>query len=66
MKLNIPDMTCGHCKASVEQALTALDSQARIAVDLPSHMVEVETSAPQASVIAALGKIGFDARPVDA
>lgn len=64
MKLNIPDMNCGHCKASVEQALSTLDSKAKIAVDLPGRMVEVETSAPQARVIAALREIGFEARAV--
>lgn len=62
MDLTIPDMTCGHCRASVTNALLALDPQARVEVDLPARTARVETAAPQAAVIEALGAIGFDAR----
>jgi copper chaperone len=64
MDLAIPDMTCGHCRASVTSALLALDPQARVEVDLPARTARVETRAPQAAVLAALGAIGFDAQPL--
>ena len=64
MDLAIPDMTCGHCRASVTGALLALDPQARVEVDLPARRARVETTAPAAAVIAALGDIGFDAQAV--
>lgn len=62
MDLSIPDMTCGHCRASVTRALTELDPQARVEVDLPARTARVETSAPLQTVIAALGAIGFEAK----
>lgn len=66
MKLSVPEMNCGHCKASVEQAIAGLDSAAKVSVDLPARTVMVETSQPEASVIAALGDVGFDAVPMPA
>lgn len=62
MKLAIPDMNCGHCRASVTRALTELDPAARIEIDLPAREAAVETSATPATVIATLKAIGFDAR----
>ena len=43
--LSVPDMTCGHCKASVEAALATVPGVAKVAVDLTSHRVDVEGAA---------------------
>lgn len=64
MQFSIPDMTCGHCRAAVTGALVALDPQAKVTVDLSTRRADVETSAPAAAVIAALGEVGFTATPV--
>jgi copper chaperone len=61
MQLSVPDMTCGHCKASVETALAALDPAAKVQVDLAARRVAVDTSASAAQVIAALQDAGFEA-----
>jgi copper chaperone len=63
MDLSIPDMTCGHCKASVTQALLALDPKAEVTVDLPARRASVRTSASAQAVLDALGAIGFEATP---
>jgi len=62
MDLSIPDMSCGHCRASVTQALTELDPKAVVQVDLPARRAHVETVASLDAVIAALGAIGFEAK----
>lgn len=62
--LSIPEMSCGHCKAAVEAAVTGLDAQAVTRVDLANRRAEVETSAPKEAVIAALSAVGFAADPV--
>ena len=36
-RLSIPDMTCGHCKATVEKTVTGLDPAAKVAVDLATQ-----------------------------
>ena len=40
--LRVPDMSCGHCKATVEKALLALDGMERASVDLEAQTVAVE------------------------
>lgn len=58
--LNVPDMTCGHCKASVEAALTPLTGS--VAVDLAKKQVTVPAEANPSRLIAALEAIGFPAQ----
>lgn len=33
-KLNVPGMSCGHCKAAVEKAVAGVDPGAHVDVDL--------------------------------
>lgn len=57
--LSVPDMSCGHCKASVEAALKPIAD--RVEVDLPARRVRAEGASPEA-LIAALAAVGFPAR----
>jgi copper chaperone len=63
IRLDVPEMSCGHCKASVEKAVRGLDAQAMVAVDLATRQVEITTAVPQAAVVAALQAAGFESRP---
>jgi copper chaperone len=60
MILSIPDMNCGHCKASVEAALAPL--AAGIAVDLPARQVTIHGAPNPAALISALAAVGFPAQ----
>lgn len=60
-RLNVPDMSCGHCKASIEKAITTLDPAAQVGVDLTAKTVDVSTTVPDADIIAAVRAKGFDA-----
>ena len=64
MQLSVPDMSCGHCRAAVTQALTALDPSAQVRVDLTTRKVDLTTSAPVAAVVAALDAAGYAAAPI--
>jgi copper chaperone len=57
--LSVPDMTCGHCKASVEAALSPLPGMAPVEVDLTSRQVKV--AGPAEAALKALEAIGFPA-----
>lgn len=57
--LVVPDMSCGHCKASVEAALSPLTGT--VAVDLEKRQVTVPADPNPARLIAALDAIGFPA-----
>ena len=59
--LSIPDMSCGHCKASVEAALAPIAS--KVEVDLPARRVTVE-GAGEAELLKALESVGFPAKVV--
>ena len=62
--LSVPDMSCGHCKASVEAALAALPAPAPVAVDLTSRQVAVGGAAAPEALVKALAEIGFPAQVV--
>lgn len=62
--LSIPDMSCGHCKAAVEAALHTLDPAATVTVDMAGKRATVQSSQPDAALIAALDAVGFPAQSV--
>jgi copper chaperone len=59
MTFSVPEMTCGHCVATVTKAIKTLDSAAQVKADLAARTVAVETSAPAASVSRALEEAGY-------
>lgn len=62
--LSVPDMTCGHCRASVESALQALPGAGEITVDLPARQVSVSGDLDADKLLAVLDGIGFPATVV--
>lgn len=64
LKLNVPDMTCGHCAGAVTKAVQGVDAGARIDIDLKSQTVSIETSADAAKVAQALDGAGYPARSI--
>ena len=60
-RLSIPDMSCGHCRASVTEALTKLPGVTALSLDGEARVAHVQGDAPIDSLLAALGKIGFSA-----
>ncbi|MCU0830649.1 MAG: heavy-metal-associated domain-containing protein [Rhizobiaceae bacterium] len=61
--LSIPDMTCGHCKASVEKAIASVDPDALVSVDLSNRTAEIESAAPLAAIRQALEAKGYTSEP---
>ena len=59
-RISLPDMSCGHCKATVEKTIRAVDPAARIEVDLESRTAAIEV-ADLAPVLAALEEEGYPA-----
>jgi copper chaperone len=58
-QLQVEEMSCRHCVASVTKAVKALDAQASVAVDLAAGQVKVESGAPLEAVKAAIAGAGF-------
>jgi len=61
-RLSVPDMSCGHCKAAIEQALGEMDPAASVKVDLPSRTIEVQSAKPLPEILAALDEAGYPAQ----
>ncbi len=59
LKLNVPDMACGHCSNAVTQALKTLDPTAEVQIDLETKLVSVSTTAAEAAVRAAIAEAGY-------
>lgn len=60
--LSVPDMSCGHCRASIEGALTPLGVSTSF--DMENRRVTVTGPVAAQTTIDALDGIGFDAAPV--
>ncbi|MET0519417.1 MAG: heavy-metal-associated domain-containing protein [Burkholderiaceae bacterium] len=58
-EFKLPDMTCGHCVATVTRAVQALDAAAKVEIDLPTHQLRVQSSQPRAAIAAALSEAGY-------
>jgi copper chaperone len=58
-QLQVEEMSCGHCVASVTRAVKAVDAQASVEVDLASRQVKVQSGAPLEAVKAAIADAGF-------
>lgn len=61
---SIPDMSCGHCKTSVETAILKLDPGAKVTVDVPNRRADVTSTQPDNAVLKALDAVGFLAQAI--
>jgi len=59
--LNVPEMSCGHCKAAIEKVVTKLDVGAELSFDMDKRTVGVNSSAALESILGALKSEGYEA-----
>lgn len=56
----VNDMTCGHCASTITKALRDTDKDAKVAIDLASHRVQVEpVSADAEELVEAIKDAGY-------
>ncbi|MCF3595025.1 heavy-metal-associated domain-containing protein [Rhodobacteraceae bacterium LMO-12] len=58
---HIPDMSCGHCKSTVENTIHALDPEARVEFDMQARQITLDTMVEAMIVQAALAAAGYPA-----
>lgn len=58
-ELKVEGMSCGHCVKAVTNAVTEIDSAAKVNVDLASNTVKVESSAGLDAVKNAIAEAGY-------
>ena len=59
IEFTIPTMTCGHCSRVVTETVQKIDAGARLAIDLPSHAVRIESAQPAEAFAKALAEEGY-------
>ena len=59
LSLKVSGMTCGGCINAVTRAIQAQDPQATVQADLPSQMVNLETSLSTAQACQIITEAGF-------
>lgn len=58
-QLEVGEMSCGHCVATVTKAVRAIDASASVDVDLVQRRVSVQSSAPLEQVATAIEGAGY-------
>jgi len=61
---SIPDMMCGHCKKTVEEAIHKLDGAAKIEIDLDKHTAAVQSTVNAEQLLGALDQVGYPSQLV--
>lgn len=60
-KFSVPQMSCGHCKSSIEKAVASVDADAVVEVDLTNREVSVQSSSNTEMLIEAMKSAGYEA-----
>lgn len=58
-EFDIPNMTCGHCKGTVEKAIKAADRNATTTFDLTSRKAKVQTALDPSVIGSAIEQAGY-------
>jgi copper chaperone len=61
IEFKVPDMTCGHCVATITKAVHGVAPDATVTTDLGSHRVKVEGATDGEAVRQAIVAAGYDA-----
>ena len=61
IELTLPTMTCNHCVRTVTETVQRVDAQAVLKIDLPTHLVQIESKQPPETFRAALAEEGYAA-----
>ena len=62
-ELKIEGMSCSHCPAAVERALTGVEGVTRVEADLAGGRAAVEGAADVGALVAAVAEEGYTATP---
>jgi copper chaperone len=61
--ITVPEISCGHCKTSIEGALTPLDGVREATVDIPAKQVSVtydEAIVSRDEIVSAIEEQGYE------
>ena len=60
-RFSVPEMSCGHCKATIEAALLEADGGAELTFDMEAREVEVDTVLETGEILTTMKAAGYEA-----
>lgn len=63
LTLNVPDISCGHCKSSIEGAVGDLSGVEKVEVTIDARTVDVaydESSVSRDAIVDAIEDVGYE------
>jgi len=63
-RFSVPEMSCGHCKATIEEALLDADGGADLSFDMEAREVSVDSVLDTAEIVETMKAAGYEAQPV--
>tara|TARA_R100001369_G_scaffold46442_1_gene72783 strand:- start:83 stop:313 length:231 start_codon:yes stop_codon:yes gene_type:complete len=58
-RFSVPNMSCGHCTASIQKAIMAADPDATVSCDLTARVVDVDSTLDETALAAAISDAGY-------
>ena len=65
MQFHVENMTCGSCVKHITQAINAIDSNAKVDVNIADKKVTVDSITSAQAIEAALAEDGYPARVIE-
>lgn len=63
VEFDVPDMTCGHCAATITEAVKSVDPAGRCEIDVAARRVRVESAMSEERLASAIARAGFTPTP---
>ncbi|MAM63284.1 heavy-metal-associated domain-containing protein [Maritimibacter sp. UBA3975] len=60
---SVPEMSCGHCKAKIEDAVLDADEGALIDFDMDAREVDIDSTLDTAALAEAIKTAGYESSP---
>ena len=61
IELNVPEMHCERCVATINKAVRGVDEGARCEIDLAARNVFIDSALPPSDFVEALEEVGYSA-----
>ena len=61
--MSVPEISCGHCKSSIEAAVSPLDGVDRVEVQIDERTVQLDydgTDTTLTTIVAAIEDVGYE------
>jgi len=63
IEFTVQDMTCGHCAATITEAVKSVDPAGRCEINVAARRVKVESAFPAERIAAAITRAGYTPTP---